>query len=214
MKSMAAKTVRRGVVDIGLPVSASFLIVATVLLLLFSPAEVTVRVGDEAARVHAIGRMGYPKSRFSLARKADPDGRFPEPSAYSIGGGWHLLIWHKDRIERMTHFRHESLEASGYGEWHEVRQVDSFTVSRRWIGYYFVGLGIATAVGALLGKFPRTFYLLLILYTVFCTIGFIAVSCLAETFAVDPLLRLVGVVSGAVFGWRVGILFAARRAHG
>ena len=211
--SEAAKAVTGKGGALGLLVSAGLLILATGLLLAM-PTEVTVRVGDDAARVHLIGRMGYPKSIFSLARRPDPDGRIPTPSAYSIGDDWHLLIWHKDKIERMTHFLYVSRGPGRYGEWEHVRKVDSFSVSRPSIAYYFLGLGIGAAVGTLMVKFPRIFYLLLNLYIALCMLRVIAVSCFAETFAADPMLRLVGVASGAVLGRRITYFLATRPSEG
>ena len=86
---------------------AGILVAITLAIVFAIPTSVTLNVGDDGNRVHEVGRYGYGKSIFSLAPSNDEDGARLYPSAFSIGGGWHLLVMHNHRINSMTHFGYE-----------------------------------------------------------------------------------------------------------
>ena len=103
---------------------SALIVIATVISdFTFIPASTTVHVGDDGSRVNEIGRYGYGKSIFSLRHNKDANGIPLQPSAFLIGpDGYHLLIWHNDKIDSMTHFRHEQPVPNTYGEWHDIKK--------------------------------------------------------------------------------------------
>lgn len=160
-----------------------------------------MNVGDAGARVNEIGRLGYGKSIFSLRHMEDADGEPLEPSAFLIGpDGYHLLIWHNHRIDSMTHFRHEQSVPGTYGEWHDVKQVETFTVNRPSSLPFFVGVAILGAGGFFLARFRRTSIVSLAVLTLFVVLMVLVSSTLAGTFAVLPMLFGIGWISALVFG--------------
>lgn len=183
-------------------VVSGLVVIATMLCYFVAiPASTTIRVGDTGYRVNEIGRYGYVKSVFSLSPKYDAAGNRLEPSAFLIDfDGYHLLIWHNDRIDSMTHFRLEQPVTNTYGDWHDVKEMDAFTIHRPSPIPFFVGVLILFAAGFLLKRFRRTsivLYLFLILLMIVMTIGF---SVLAGTIAVLPILVAIGWLAAAVFG--------------
>ena len=180
------------------------LFVAVTLAILFAiPANVTLNVGDDGTRVREVGMYGYGKSIFSLAPSRDDDGERLSPSAFSIGGGWHLLVMHNDRIHSMTHFRHEQPVPNTYGEWHEVNDVSSFSVARPSLLPFFLGLAVLAIVSYVLAGFRRTSRVLFVILTLLLGLFVVGSSLLAETFALLPCLFAVGWIIAALLGNRL-----------
>ncbi|QDU11869.1 hypothetical protein [Gimesia aquarii] len=182
-------------------ISGSVVIAAAISINTIIPASVTLNVGDDGSCVNKVGSYGYGKSMFSLRPKKDAKGDFLKPSAFWIGPGeYHLLIWHNDRINSMTHFRHEQLAPFTYGEWHDIKQVDTFTVSRPSTMLFFVVTPILAIGGYFLSRFRRTsiaLFVLLIFFVFFIVLGF---SLIAETIATLPLLAGIGWIAAPIFG--------------
>ena len=137
---------------------SGLVVIATIIGFFFlMPSSTTLRVGDNGERVHEIGRYGYGKSIFSLRAPRDVDGEPLRPSAFLIGpDGYHLLIWHNDKIDSMTHFRYEQPIPNTYGDWHDIKNVDSFTVARPSPTPFLTGIAILCSAGFLLHRYRRT----------------------------------------------------------
>ncbi|MDB4370975.1 hypothetical protein N9Z44_02625 [Mariniblastus sp.] len=181
----------------------SALIVMATIISYFAvtPASTTIHVGDDGDRVNEIGRYGYVKSIFSLRHNEDTDGKPLRPSAFSIGpDGYHLLIWRNDKIDSMTHFRHERSVPNTYGDWHDVNEVDSFTVDRPSPIPFFVGIAVLGVAGYVLKRFRRTIIVLYALAVLFVTLMIVGISTLAETFAIIPMLIGIGWLAAPILG--------------
>ncbi len=174
---------------------------STVAIIFLMPARVTIQVGDHSGKVRQIGQYGFGKSFFNLAGKRDSDGKELKPSAISIGGGWHLLIWHNDHVDSMTHFRHVQVNPNTYGEWHDVNAVQSFTISRPSLIPYFVGVAMTFSVSLLLGRYHAISFILFALLLTFVALMVFVLSTLAETFALLHFLFGVGWISAAMIGY-------------
>lgn len=182
---------------------AGILVAITLAIVFAIPTSVTLNVGDNGNRVHEVGRYGYGKSIFSLAPSNDEDGARLYPSAFSIGGGWHLLVMHNHRINSMTHFRYEQPVPNTYGDWHEVNDVASFTVARPSLLPYFVGLLILAFVSYVLAGYLRTSRVLFGILTLLLVLFVVGSSALAETIALLPFLFAAGWINAALFGNRL-----------
>lgn len=179
----------------------AIVVAATASIFVLLPPSVTLNVGDPGSRVNQIARYGYGKSIFSLRHMKDAAGVRLEPSAFSIGpNGYHLLIWHNDRIDSMRHFRYEQPVPNTYGDWHDNKLVESFTVPRPSVIPYFAGLVIIGLAGFSLARFRRTSIVLFILLLVFVALMVLATSVVAETLAVTPILFATGWVFAALAG--------------
>ncbi|MEQ1904530.1 MAG: hypothetical protein ABL888_10120 [Pirellulaceae bacterium] len=182
-------------------ISGSIVIAAAVSIFAILPRTVTINVGDAGSRVDEIGRYGYGKSIFSLAPKRDADGNRLEPSAFLIGpDGYHLLIWHNDKINSMTHFRHEQTVPNTYGEWHDIKSVNSFTLDRPSPFPFFVGIAILCIAGYFLQRFRRTSIALYTVLTMFVLLMIAGFSTLAGTFAILPMLVGLGWLAAPILG--------------
>ena len=180
---------------------AAIVIATTVSIFAVFPRSITLNVGDPGSKVAQIARYGYGKSFFSLRRVVDAEGVRLEPSAYAIGpNGYHLLIWHNHRIDSMRHFRYEQPVPNTYGEWHDSKLVESFTVLRPSTIPYFLGLVMIGAAGFFLARFRRVSVVLFILLLVFVTLTVMAVSVVSQKFATMPLLFATGWVFAALAG--------------
>lgn len=182
---------------------AGVMVAITLAIVLAIPASVTLNIGDNGTRVHEVGRYGYGKSIFSLAPSKDENGARLRPSAFSIGGGWHLLVMHDHRINSMTHFRYEQPVPNTYGEWHEVNDVASFTVARPSLLPYFIGLVMLAFLSYILARFHRTSRVLFVILTLLLVLFVLGSSALAETFALLPCLFAAGWIVAALFGNRM-----------
>ena len=170
----------------------AILVVATVSVFVLLPPSVTLSVGDPGSKVNQIARYGYGKSVFNLGEKTDAAGVRLDPTAFSIGpNGYHLLIWHNGRIDSMRHFRYEQPVPNTYGDWHDSKLVESFTVPRPSVVLYFVGLMMSGLAGFSLARFRRTFILLLI---------FLVLTVLAVSVAILPVVFAIGWVCAALIG--------------
>ena len=182
-------------------ISASILIAAVVCVYAIFPATTTISVGDAGSRVNEIGRLGYGKSVFSLRHMEDADGVTLKPSAFLIGpGGYHLLIWHNERIDSMTYFRHEQPIPNTYGESHDVKQVETFDVKRPSSIPLFIGVVVLGVAGLLLTRFRRTSTALLVILSIFVSLMLFSLSILADTLAILPFLFGVAWIAAFVLG--------------
>ena len=179
---------------------AGILVSITFVIAFVIPTSVTLNVGDDGNRVHEVGRYGYGKSIFSLAPSKDDDGVHLYPSAFSLGEGWHLLVMHNHRINSMTHFRHEQPVPNTYGEWHEIDDVSSYTVTRPSLLPYFIGLLVLAFTSYVLAGFLRTSRVLFGILVVLLGLFIIGSSLLAETFALLPFLFVAGWLTASLLG--------------
>lgn len=177
-------------------ISGLILMVTVVSYFVIIPASVTLHVGDDCDRVNEIGRYGYIKTRFSLRNSGGITS-----SAFRIGpDNYYILISHNDRIVEMTHFRHERPAQGGYGERHDEKEVESFTVKRPSPSPFFIGIAILGVTGYLL---IRSRYTSIVLYSILILFVIVMVFCysdLADTFAVQPMLVAVGWLAAPILG--------------
>ena len=179
----------------------AIVVAATVSIFALLPTSVKLSVGDPGSRVYQISHYGYGKSIFNFRRMEDADGVRLEPSAFTIGpDGYHLLIWHNDRIDSMRHFRYEQPVPNTYGDWHDSKLVETFTVPRPSTIPYFVGMVILGVAGFTLARFRRISIALFIVLLIFVAMMVFATSVLANTIAIMPALFATGWVFAALAG--------------
>jgi hypothetical protein len=155
------------------------------------PASTTIRVGDNADRVNAIGQYGYEQWLFSMR---GAKGSIPlKHVSFAIGpDSYHLLVRYNAKIHSLTHFRYEQRVPGAYGERHDRKDVESFTVPRPSPGPFVVGVALLVAGGYLLQRFcfiAMALYLALVLCVVLMIVKY---SILAGGLAILPVLVGVG----------------------
>ena len=195
--------------NVYLTTCVAIVVAATVSIFVLLPSSVTLSVGDPGSRVYQISQYGYGKSIFNLRRMEDTDGVRLEPSAFAIGpDGYHLLIWHNDRIDSMRYFRYEQPVPNTYRDWHDSKLVETFTVPRPSTIPYFVGMVILGIAGFTLARFRRISIALFIVLLIFVALMVFATSVLANTIAIMPALFATGWVFAALAGRSMSELWA------
>ncbi len=175
------------------------ILAATVVICLVIPANQVISVGDDASTIRAIELFGYPKSLFSLARRRLADGKPLTPVAFCMDDGWHLLVWHNERVQFLTHFQYVPRKHS-YGDWIHTRDVESFTIPRPNLLFYFIGLVVLLGIGWATRrlKLIRRIVLGVLLFLV--VLGNLVVGCFAESLALFPICVSLGWVAAFLLG--------------
>ena len=86
-------------------VSIFLVAAATAVLFLVIPAQIIISVGDDLGTLRKITLYGYPRSYFCVINR-DANGRRLSNQAFSLGDGWQLLVWYRDKIHSMTFKNH------------------------------------------------------------------------------------------------------------
>jgi hypothetical protein len=184
-----------------LSIAAGILVAtATVVVCFVIPAKCVISVGDDASAVRAVEIYGYPKSHFSLASKAAGFETPMTPVAFSLGDGWHLLVWHDDRVRRLVHFQYVSRGEHRYGDWIQTRQAKSFEVPRPGLLWYVVGLGVSFGLGWAAHRFRRSYRVAVRILLLLVVLGNVAVGCLAESAALFPISVSLGWIAAFLLG--------------
>lgn len=179
------------------------MVAVTVVIYCVIPASRVISVGDDISAVRAVEIYGYPRSYFCLSSKAAGFDTPMERVAFCMGDGWHLLVWHNDRVHRLVHFQYVSRGPHRYGEWIHTRIVESFKVPRPGLLFYFVGLGILFGLGWTTRRFKRIRRIVLGILLFLVVIGNLAFGCLAESVAMLPIFVSIGWVAAFFFGANV-----------
>lgn len=167
-------------------------VAATAILCVVIPASRVISVGDDVSAVRAIEIYGYPKSHFSLSSKAAGFETPMTPVAFSLGDGWHLLVWHNNRVQRLVHFQYVSRGEHRYGDWIHTRQVKSIEVLRPGLLFYFVGLGVLFGLGLATHRFRTIYRVVLGILLLVVVLGNVAVGGFAESVAMFPICVSLG----------------------
>jgi hypothetical protein len=184
-----------------LPITAGVLTVAaTVVVCLVIPASLAISVGDGKSAVGAIEVYGYPKSFFSLSSKAAGFDTPTTPVAFNLGDGWHLLVWHNDRVQRLVHFQYVPSGESRYGDWIHARRLESFDVPRPSLAYYFVGLTVALGIGWATRRSRWRYRIAMGSLLFVIVVGDLAACCFAVSVATFPICMSLGWVAAFLLG--------------
>lgn len=173
---------------------------ATVVVCLVIPASRVISVGDDVSAVRAVKIYGYPKSYFCLSSKAAGFKTPMQRVAFCVGDGWHLLVWHNDRVQRLVHFQYVSRGMHRYGDWIHTREVESFEVPRPSLVFYFVGLGVLFGLGWITHSFKWIHRIVFGLLLFLVVLGNLVMGGLSESVAMFPLLVSIGWVSAFLLG--------------
>jgi hypothetical protein len=184
-----------------LPITAGVLTVAaTALACLAIPASRTISVGDDKSAVGRIEIYGYPKSFFCLSSKAAGFATPMTPVAFNLGDGWHLLVWHDDRVQRLVHFQHVPSAESRYGDSVHTQWLESFDVPRPSLVYYFIGLAVTLGIGCATNRSRRCRRIAMAAMLSVIVLGNLTIGCFAVSVATFPICVSLGWAAAFLLG--------------
>jgi hypothetical protein len=180
--------------------SCVLMVTATAVVCFAIPANRVISVGDDVSAVRAAEIYGYSKSLFCLSSKAAGFQTPMTPVAFCLGGGWHLLVWHDDRVRRLVHFQYVDCGRNRYGDWIHTREVQSFDVSRPSLLFYFVGLAFLFGMGWATYRSRRVYRVVTVILLSLVVLGNLLVGGLAEFVAMFPIVVSIGWVAAFLVG--------------